>query len=456
MRILPSRSDHNGTPKHRVVVVGGGFGGIQAVRKLRRAPVDVTLIDRRNFHLFQPLLYQVATGALSPSEIAVPLRGVFKRDRNVQVMLGHVTGFDLEQRHVLLGELPNGGGPTAVPYDTLIVAAGNQYTYFGHDEWRPFALEIKSLESAVEVRSRILSALEAAELEPHEQRRAAWLTFVVVGGGPTGVEMAGQIAEITHDTLRRDFRAIDPREARIVLAEMGDRILATFPPRLSERAARGLTRLGVEPLVGRKVVDIDGESVTLEAGDGESERIAARTVVWGAGVAASELATALAEATGAPLDRGGRIVVGPDLSLPGHPEVLALGDMTVLSDAEGHQLELPGVAPVAMQQGRYAARLIRDRLRGKERRPFRYIDKGNLATIGRAKAIADVKGLQLSGFFAWLVWLVLHLYYLIGLRNRLLVFIHWTFSFVTRSRGSRLITDEASTPRAVASESGAS
>jgi NADH:ubiquinone reductase (H+-translocating) len=443
---IPRRTpDQQDTARHRVVVVGGGFGGIQAVRKLRRARVDVTLIDRRNFHLFQPLLYQVATGALPPSEIAMPLRGIFKRDKNVRVMLAQVTGFDLERRRVLLDELPTSAGPTAVPYDTLIVAAGNHYSYFGHEEWRPFALEIKSLESAVEVRSRILSALEAAELESDEERRRAWLTFVVVGGGPTGVEMAGQIAEITHDTLRRDFRAIDPRAARIVLAEMGDRILATFPPRLSERAARSLTRLGVEPLVGRKVVDIDGESVTLEGG-GERERISTRTVVWGAGVAASELAAALADETEAALDSSGRVVVGPTLSLPNHPEVLALGDMAVMSDAEGRPVDLPGVAPVAMQQGRYAARLIRDRLRGKERRPFRYIDKGNLATIGRARAIADVKGLQLSGFLAWLIWLVLHLYYLIGLRNRLLVFIHWTFSFVTRSRGSRLITGEAPAP----------
>jgi NADH dehydrogenase len=426
---------------HHVVVVGGGFGGLQAVRRLRRAPVDITLIDRRNFHLFQPLVYQVATGALSPSEIASPLRGIFKRDKNVRVLLGEVTGFDLAKRHVVVGRLPDGNNAREIAYDSLVVAGGSSYSYFGHEEWRRFAPEVKSLESAVDVRRRILTAFEAAEVDPDPARRSAWLTFVVVGAGPTGVELAGQIAEIARDTLHGDFRTIDTRAARIVLIEKAERVLPLFPPGLSARAARALEGLGVTPLVSRTVVGIDEESVTITAGAGEdSQRLPARTVVWAAGVVASEVAAALAAESGAELDRAGRVSVGPDLTLPGHPEVIALGDMVQVHDAEGRPVPLPGLAPVAMQQGRYAARAISERLRGKEPPPFRYRDKGNLATIGRAKAVADIKGLQLSGLFAWLTWLFVHLFYLIGLQNRLLVFIRWTFSFVTRGRGARLIT----------------
>jgi NADH dehydrogenase len=426
---------------HHVVVVGGGFGGLQAVRRLRRAPVDITLIDRRNFHLFQPLVYQVATGALSPSEIASPLRGIFNRDENVRVLLGEVTGFDLAKRHVLVDRLPDGSNARAIAYDSLVVAGGSSYSYFGHEDWRRFAPEVKSLESAVDVRRRILTAFEAAEVDPDPARRSAWLTFVVVGAGPTGVELAGQIAEIARDTLHGDFRTIDTRAARIVLIEKADRVLPLFPPGLSARAARALEGLGVTPLVARTVVGIDEQSVTITAGAGEdSQRLPARTVVWAAGVVASEVAAALAAESGAELDRAGRVSVGPDLTLPGHPEVIALGDMVQVHDAEGRPVPLPGLAPVAMQQGRYAARAISERLRGKEPPPFRYRDKGNLATIGRAKAVADIKGLQLSGLFAWLTWLFVHLFYLIGLQNRLLVFIRWTFSFVTRGRGARLIT----------------
>ncbi len=410
------------------------------MRALRGAPVDITLIDRRNFHLFQPLVYQVATGALAPGEIASPLRGIFKRDENVRVLLGEVTGFDLAQRRVLLGRLPNGEEARAIPYDSLVVAGGSSYSYFGHEAWRPFAPDVKSLESALEVRRRILTAFEAAEVEPDPDRRSAWLTFAVVGAGPTGVELAGQIAEIARDTLRRDFRAIDTSAARIVLVETAERVLPSFPPRLSERAARALEALGVTPLVSRTVVGIDEESVTITDGAGESERLPARTVVWAAGVVASDLAHALSVESGAELDRAGRVAVGPDLTLPGHPEVIALGDMVQVRDTEGKPVPLPGLAPVAMQQGRYAARAINARLRGEEPPPFRYRDKGNLATIGRAKAVADIKGLQLSGLLAWLTWLFVHLFYLIGLQNRLLVFIRWTFSFVTRGRGARLIT----------------
>jgi NADH dehydrogenase len=426
----------SGTPgQHRVVVVGGGFGGLQAVRKLRRTDVDVTLVDRRNFHLFQPLLYQVATGALSAGEIASPLRAVFGKNENVHVLLGEVTAFDFDARTVTLGALPN-GSERVLPYDTLIVAAGSRYSYFGHDEWQSLAPDLKSVEDAIEIRRRILLAFEAAEVEPDPARRAAWLTFVVVGGGPTGVELAGQIAELAHDTLPREFRAIDTRETRIVLVEMADRVLTTFPPRLSARAARALDRLGVELHLGRTLVGIDEESVTIAAPSGESEHLPARTAVWAAGVVASGLAQALAAASGAELDRSRRIVVNPDLTVPGHPDVFAIGDMVQVRDTP-----LPGVAPVAMQQGRYAARAIKARLRGQQLPPFRYRDKGNLATIGRAKAVADVKGLQLSGLLAWVAWLFVHLFYLIGLQNRVLVFIRWTSSFLTHGRGARLITE---------------
>jgi NADH:ubiquinone reductase (H+-translocating) len=419
--------------------VGGGFGGLQAVLRLRDAPVDVTLIDRRNFHLFQPLVYQVATGALSASEIASPLRGIFKGDENVRVLLGEVTGCELAARQVIVDRLPNCGKTRKIPYDSLVVAGGSSYSYFGHEHWRRFAPEVKSLESAIDVRRRILSAFEAAEVEQDPARRDAWLTFAVVGAGPTGVELAGQIAEIARDTLHGDFRAIDTRAARILLIERDDRVLPLFPPRLSGRAARALEGLGVTLLVERTVIDIDGESVSIADGAGETARLPARTVIWAAGVVASEIASALAAQSGAALDRSRRVSVGPDLTLPGHPEVIALGDMVQVHDAEGRPVPLPGLAPVAMQQGRYAARAIGMRLRGEEPPAFRYRDKGNLATIGRAKAVADIKGLQLSGFIAWLTWLFVHLFYLIGLQNRILVFIRWTFSFVTRGRGARII-----------------
>ena len=296
--------------RHRVVVVGGGFGGLQAVRSLRRAPVDVTLVDRRNFHLFQPLLYQVATGALSPDEIATPLRVILKRQKNVRVVLGEVRDFDLDRRRVVLDALANGDNGLVLPYDTLIIAGGSRYSYFGHDEWRPFALEIKSVESALGVRRRIFTAFEAAEIEHDPDRRDAWLTFVVVGGGPTGVEMAGQIAELARDTLPRDFRSVDPRRARILLVEASDRLLATFPPRLSRRAAQTLERLGVTVLLDTSIVDLDGESVVCRGSDGANTRVPARTIVWAAGVVACELAGSLAAASGAPLDHTGRVAVG--------------------------------------------------------------------------------------------------------------------------------------------------
>jgi NADH dehydrogenase len=429
-------------PGYRVVVVGGGFGGLQAVHKLRRLPVEVTLIDRRNFHLFQPLVYQVATGALSPGEIAMPLRSIYKRSRNVRVLLGEVTEVDLAAHRVRVQPPLEDVPAIEVDYDALIVAAGSKYSYFGNPEWVEHAPEVKSLESALEVRGRVLKAFEAAELEADPARRADWLTFAVVGAGPTGVEMAGQIAELARDALPGDFRAARTAEGRILLVEGGPRILTGFPPDLSESAVRQLEHLGVTTLVDSMVVGIDEDGIELERPDGTRERVGARTVVWAAGVAAASLSGRLAEAAGAEVDRAGRITVEPDLSLPGHPEVLALGDMAVVRSAGGGVQELPGVAPVAMQQGRYAAKVVKWRLAGKEVKPFRYIDKGNLATIGRARAVADLKGLHFGGPLAWLMWLGIHIFYLIGFQNRLLVLLRWSFSFVTRGRGARLVTGE--------------
>jgi NADH dehydrogenase len=426
---------------HRVVVIGGGFGGLQAAIPLSKAEdVEVTLVDRRNFHLFQPLTYQIATGALSPGEVCYPLRAIFKRRPGTSVLLAEVEGFDLDAREVRLA--PGVGEVTelTLPYDTLIVAGGSRYSYFGHEDWSEFAPEVKSLESALAVRARLLSAFEAAELEPDPDKRAAWLTFVVVGAGPTGVEMAGQIAELERDTLRRDFRHIDTRSGRVLLVEALDRVLTTFPPSLSAKAARSLRNLGVTPMLDHPVVDIDAGSVTVQTPDGTTERIPTRTVIWAAGVTASRLARQLGELTGAEVDRAGRVTVEPDLTLTGRPEVFALGDMVRVKGKDGRLVDLPGVAPVAMQQGRYAARVVRARLRGRQSRPFRYRDKGNLATIGRGRAVADLHLLRVSGLLAWLTWLGVHLWYLIGFQNRLVVLIRWSISFVTRGRGARLIT----------------
>jgi len=418
----------------KVVIVGGGFGGLQAATHLKSADVDITLVDRRNFHLFQPLTYQVATGALSPGEVAYPLRAIFKRRPNVEVLMAEVNGFELDSRQVLLESEP------PLRYDTLIVGGGSSYSYFGHDDWRQLAPEIKSLESALAMRGRILTAFEHAETEQDADARRALLTFVIVGAGPTGVEMAGQIAELARDTVASDFRKIDPREARVLLVETADRVLTAFPPSLSRRAARSLQRIGVTPLLQHTVVGIDGESVTVSAQDGDRETIPARTVIWAAGVNASPLARQLGELTGAEVDRAGRLTVEPDLTLPGHPEVLALGDMVRVRRENGEVETLPGVAPVAMQQGRYAAKLVRARLNNKTIGPFHYRDKGNLATIGRASAVADLHFLRLSGFLAWITWLTVHLWYLVGFQNRMLVFIRWSISFFTRGRGARLIT----------------
>ncbi len=427
---------------HRVVVIGGGFGGMQVVKHLQRAPFSVTLIDRRNFHLFQPLTYQVATGALSPSDVTYPLRALFGSDRNVNVMLDEVTGFDLDRRRVLLTTDELHAAPPSIEYDTLVVAAGSSYSYFGHDEWREIAGEVKSLESAIEVRSRLLDAFERAEVSTETEDCRAELTFVVVGAGPTGVEIAGQIAELSRDTLQHYFRRIDPGDARILLVEQGDRILTTFPPSLSAKATTALQKLGVTLTLNQTVVDIDRDGVSLQDPSGETQRIQARTVIWAAGVRASGLARKLGELVGDEVDKAGRVTVGRDLTLPGHPEVIVLGDMVTVSDGTGGVLKLPGVAPVAIQQGEYTARLIKDRLIGKETRPFRYRDKGNLATIGRGRAVADLPLIRLSGLPAWLIWLGVHIWYLIGFQNRLVVLLRWSISFLTSGRvqGSRIIS----------------
>ncbi len=432
----------NGTHERpRIVVVGGGFGGLQAALKLAKLPVDVTLIDRRNFHLFQPLAYQVATGALSSGEIAYPLRRIFRRRRNVRVLLAEVTDVDLENRLVYVEPVIDEAQPETVAYDTLIVAGGSEYNYFGHDEWREAAAELKTLEGALAIRSEILAAFEAAELENDPARRASLLTFVVVGAGPTGVEMAGQIAEISRD-LRGDFRAFDSSAARILLVEAGDRVLSAFPPALSKKAERSLERLGVTPRLHQMVIDLDSTGVTTQGDDRSAQRIDAHTVIWAAGVMASPLAGMLARRAGLEVDRSGRVAVNGDLSLPGHPEVLALGDMVSIRLADGETCVLPGLAPVAIQQGRHVASVVAGRLAGRPAAPFRYHDKGNLATIGRAKAVADVQGVRLSGFIAWAAWLTVHLWYLIGFENRLLVVIRWAWSFLAHGRGVRLITGE--------------
>jgi NADH dehydrogenase len=420
--------------RHRVVIVGGGFGGLYTARALRKAPVDVTLLDRRNFHLFQPLLYQVAAGELSPANIASPLRAVLRRQVNTRVLLAEVTGFDLERREVVLKD----GG--RLPYDSLVVATGARHHYFGHAEWEQFAPGLKTVEDATRMRSRILSAFEAAELAGNPEDQQALMTFVVVGGGPTGVELAGALGEVAHKTLRNDFRSIRPSRARILLLEGLDRILPTYPPQLSAKAARSLTRLGVTVHTGATVTDIQPGRVTFRSGK-QTEVVRAHTVLWAAGVEASPLGKLLAEATGAETDRAGRVVVGPDLSLPGRPEVFVIGDLANYPHQTGKPL--PGVAPVAMQQGHYVAELIARRARGEPPPgPFHYRDRGNMATIGRAAAVADLGWVRFSGLFAWLVWLFVHILYLIQFQNRLLVLVQWAWNYFTLNRSARLITGE--------------
>jgi NADH dehydrogenase len=406
------------------VIVGGGFGGLYAARALRKAKVRITLVDRRNHHLFQPLLYQVASAALSPANIAVALRRVLRSQKNVDVVLGEAKQIDLRARKVLLrdGELD---------YDYLIVATGATHSYFGHGEWESFAPGLKSLEDAVEIRRRILLSYERADRETDPALRTSLLTFVVVGAGPTGVELAGALAEIARHVLARDFRHIDPASARVVLVEAGPRVLPAFPPELSTAAQRRLERMGVQVLLGRPVTAIDENGVSMGA-----ERIVSRCALWAAGVQASPLATTL----GAPLDRAGRVLVEPDLSVPGAPNAFVIGDLAALKLPDGNLV--PGVAPAAIQGGRHAARSIERLIEGGKPEPFRYLDKGSLATIGRAAAVAQIGRLRTEGFFAWVVWLVVHIATLIGFRNRFIVLAEWAAIYLRNERGARLITGD--------------
>lgn len=423
---------YSGGVRHRVVIVGGGFGGLYAAQSLKREAVDVTLIDRRNFHLFQPLLYQVATGALSPGEIASPLRYVLNKQKNTRVLLAEVADVDVDRREVVLRD------ETRVPYDTAIFATGSTHSYFGHPELEPFAPGLKTIEDATEIRSRILAAFERAEKTQNEDERRAELTFVIVGGGPTGVELAGAIAEISRDTLKKDFRSINPADAEIFLIEGESRMLPPFPPKLSAAAERALVKLGVQTRTGARVTGIDAEGVTVTAANSTS-KIASKTVLWAAGVQASPLARILADHIGLTVDRAGRIPVEPDLSLKGHPEILVAGDMAAMQQ-DGKQL--PGVAPTAIQQGKYAAKLIGQRLRGEKAAPFHYFDKGSLATIGRNQAVAEIAKLQISGVLAWLTWVFVHLLYIVEFENRMLIVVQWAYDYFTWNRGARLITGE--------------
>ncbi|MFO0928627.1 MAG: NAD(P)/FAD-dependent oxidoreductase [Gemmataceae bacterium] len=424
--------------RHRVVIVGGGFGGLYAARALRKAPVDVTLIDRRNFHLFQPLLYQVATGGLSPANIAAPLRAVLRRQRNTSVLLGTVVDFDLARREVILTD-------GTVPYDSLIVATGSWHHYFGHPEWERFAPGLKTVEDATAIRRKVLTAFEQAEKSDDPVERQACLTFVIVGGGPTGVELAGAVAELACHTLRDNFRRIHPDTARVLLLEAGERVLPTFPADLSARAEQSLRRLGVTVRTRTAVVGVAADRVTVRDGNGTDE-VVTRTVLWGAGVEASPLARLLAGKCGATVDRSGRVVVTPECTLPGHPEVFVIGDMAHFPTPAGRPL--PGVAQTAMQMGAYAARLIERRLDGKPSPgPFVYNDLGSMATIGRNAAVADLGWLRLSGYPAWLAWLFIHVLYLIEFENRVLVLFQWAWNYLTRGRAARLITGDEPTER---------
>jgi NADH:ubiquinone reductase (H+-translocating) len=421
---------------HKVVIIGGGFGGLAAAQKLKNAPVEVTLVDRCNYHLFQPLLYQVATGSLSPANVAGPLRQVLRKQKNTKVLLGEAIHIDAPRRRVILSD-------GSLDYDTLIVASGTTHQYFGHDEWAEFAPGLKNIDDATAMRRRILLAFEAAEREQDQEKLQAWMTFVIVGAGPTGAELAGALGEIAHDTLIHDFRDIDPSRARIILVEGADRPLPTYPPKLSEAARKMLTRLGVTVRTGAMVTDIQAHGVTLREGE-RTEHIATRTVLWAAGVLASPLGRILSEEAGAKLDKAGRVVVEPDMTIAGHPEVFVIGDLANFSHQTGKPL--PGVAQPAIQQGHYAAKLIRARFKGKMLPPFHYLDKGNLATIGRGAAVADLSWLRLSGWPAWLIWVFIHLVYIIQFQNRVLVMMQWAWLYLTFDRSARLITGKNPLP----------
>lgn len=421
---------------HHVVIVGGGFGGLYAAKALNHPSIKVTVIDKRNFHLFQPLLYQVATGTVSPADISSPLRGILNRNRNTQVLLDEVLDLDPESKSIVL----KGG---VLSYDSLIMATGVSHHYFGNDQWQEIAPGLKTVEDALQMRGKIFSAFEAAEKESDPQKRKALLTFVVVGGGPTGVELAGAIAELANQTLKRDFRNIDTTEAEVLLVEGLDRVLPPFDAELSVKAKEALERLGVTIRTGCMVTQIDSESVTLRSGE-TTEVIPAHTALWAAGVKASRMGAVLAERTGAELDRAGRVVVDPDLSIPQHPDIFVVGDLANFP----HQGDrpLPGVAPVAMQEGSYVAQLIRQRMQGKTMDAFRYADRGSMAVIGQNEAVVDLHFTRFAGPLAWFVWVFAHIYYLIEFDNKLVVMTQWAWNYFTRNRGARLITQTVEQP----------
>ena len=423
--------------RHRVLILGGGFAGLNAAQKLKRADVDITLIDKRNFHLFQPLLYQVATGSLSPGEIAAPLRSVLSRQKNAQVLLGDAVDVEADARRVLLAD----GGSFA--YDSLIVATGSQTSYYGNDHWREAAPSLKTVEEATAIRHKILYAFERAERATTPEETRAWLTFVIVGAGATGMELAGALGEIARQTLKHDFRHINPGSAHILLIEGGPRVLSAYPEDLSAKAEKLVSKLGVEVQKNVMVTAIDDDGVTLHRGDATA-RLAAKTVLWAGGVTATPFGRKLAEHAQAQTDRSGRIKVNPDLTIPGHPEIFVVGDLAYREQEPGKPL--PGVAQVAIQGGNYAAKVIKARLAGnKDVPPFRYFNKGDMAVIGRAAAIADIFGVHVSGLLAWLAWLFIHLMYIVEFQSRVLVFVQWGFEYLTFSRGARLITGSTDT-----------
>ena len=418
--------------KHRVLILGGGFGGLAAAQKLKRAPADVTLIDRRNFHLFQPLLYQVATGSLSPGQIAAPLRGVLSKQKNTEVLLGEAADIDPDAKCVTLRD----GG--SFQYDSLIVATGSKTSYYGNDSWREWAPSLKTVEEATSIRHKILYAFEKAERSTTPEESCAWLTFVIVGAGATGMELAGALAEIANETLKHDFRSINPQNAKIILMEGGPRVLSAYPDDLSGRAQKLVEKLGVTVVKNVMVTNINGEGVAYKRGD-QTEHLSAKTVLWAGGVTTNTFGAKLAERTKAETDRSGRIKVTPQLTVPNYPDIFVVGDLATLNDEKGKPL--PGVAQVAMQGGVYAAKAIRGRMDGKPvEKPFHYFNKGDMAVIGRAAAVANIFGVQVSGLLAWLAWLFIHLMYIVEFQSRVVVFVQWGFEYLTFSRGARLIT----------------
>ena len=421
-------------PPHHVVIVGGGFGGLYAAQALAKAAVKVTLIDKRNFHLFQPLLYQVATGGLSAGDISSPLRAVLSRQKNTEVLMGEVTEVDPKQQKVKLQN-------KELTYDTLIVATGVSHHYFGNEQWAPKAPGLKTVEDALELRRRIFLAFEAAEKETDPEKRRAWLTFVLVGGGPTGVELAGALAELAYSTLKHDFRNIDTSETKILLLEGMDRVLPPYPPELSAKAQASLERLGVTVQTKTLVTNIEDNIVTIRRGE-QIEQIPAQTVLWAAGMKASGMGQVVAECTGAQLDRAGRVIVNPDLSVAEYPNIFVIGDLANFPHQYEDGKPLPGVAPVAMQEGQYVARLIKKRLKGETLPAFRYTDYGSLAVIGRNAAVVDLGFVKFAGFPAWLAWIFVHIFFLIEFDNKLIVMIQWAWNYFTRKRGARLITNQ--------------